>query len=202
MEDTIEQCEKKFGTAPRSFSSSDRKFLDIKKPDWVREDMNERLSYHFQYLSQVFQGGKIRWGQIIQANELLFSRGNDDYPGEIVYAPDGDVDPTCLWEIAEEIRSLKNTRPKDVELSKIAFYLTDERIRTYGTKFPSKVIPDKNFRISTTWFPRKHLPAGCLRCELLPVIVHLEVGVLTPLPHRYWPKEFEKWWRTKKYWEQ
>lgn len=199
MNQSIRECASNIGEAPRRFSLLDRlTYLRVPKPAWLRSNPTDKLSIHFNNLSGVFSNGMITWGYIIQANAMLFESGRIDCPGEIVYSIDDAerVDTEHLQDVAVELYRLKGTEPSDPDLLSIAHYLTDERIRVFGLQVPTCISPSISYRISTTFFLRKHLPNRRLCSALLPIIVNPEEPhIVTPLPKRYWPREFLDTWR-------
>ena len=63
----------------RKLSFFDRRFyLKINKPSWCTNQ--DPLSDLFANQQQLLEQGNIVWGQIVQANNLLFSSGTDDCP--------------------------------------------------------------------------------------------------------------------------
>lgn len=173
-------------------------YLRVSKPAWLRSNPTDKLTTHFKNLNSVFANGMVTWGQIIQANVLMFEDGSVDCPGELVYSIDDPerVDPEHLQYVAGELFRLKGTKPSDQELRPIADYLADEIIRVFGLPVPTCISPSISCTISTTIFVRKHLPNRRLCSTLLPVIVNRrEPYIATPLPERYWPREFIEWWQ-------
>lgn len=57
------------------------------------------------------------WGNIVQANRLMFEVGNDDCPGELVYSIDDSdrIEPLDLQDVANSLRALTGTKPADPE---------------------------------------------------------------------------------------
>jgi hypothetical protein len=160
-------------------------------------DSSDQLTTLFRHANTLFTEGTVVWGQVIQANELMFEGGNDNCPGEVVYSLKDPqrADPEYLEHVALELYSLKGTEPNNPELAQIAEYLTDETIRVYGLPVPSVVSPLYQCQISTTFFVRKHLPGRRLLASLLPIIVNpRKPHVALPLPERYWPPELLDWW--------
>lgn len=200
FEELLDQCIRNFGSAPRRFSIWDRlTYWRVVRPDWLYESPNDELETIFLNLSRLRKEGRVVWGQIIQANNLLFSRGGGDCPGEVVYSLEesASVDPDELGTVATAIESLKHTKPADTELLSIADYLTNEWTRVYGKLVPRSISPTFKCQISTVYFVRKHLPgpAHSLERSLLPLIVsHRSPHVALVLPSRYWPDQLVDWW--------
>ncbi len=198
MDDVLAACIDNFGEPPRSILIWDRlTYLRIPKPEWLRNNPDDPIKVIFEQLGHLYHEGFICWGHIIQANYRIFSEGPDDVPGELVYPYSNDErgDPESLNAIARQISALKNTEPDHPELAPIAHYLTDEHIRAFGIQVPKVISPNVPYRISTTLFARKHLPGGKLCRPFLPILVMpRKPFIVMPLPGRYWPEGFVKFW--------
>lgn len=193
MERLLQECRHRFGHAPREFSFWDRlTYFRVSKPAWLMVDRSDDLLILFKNMKQLFTEGTVVWGQIIQANQLMFRDGNQNCPGELIYSTDDarSVDPLALQKIAHQLYELKGTIPDDPQLLPIADYLTDEMTRVFGLKVPRSISPSLRCRISTTFFVRKHLPNRRLCTALMPIVVRRRKPfVAMPLPVRFWPDE-------------
>ena len=161
---------------------------------------DDKLGVMFQQFNNVLLNGTVVWGQIIQANTQIFSDGDEDYPGELLYSLEDSrrVEVDYLQNLAHKLYSLKGTAPDHEELEGIADYLTDEYIRVYGLEVPRILSPNLKCHISTTCFMRKYLPNRKLCSNLLPIIVNPTAPmVAVPLPGKYWPKDLIDWWCRK-----
>jgi hypothetical protein len=132
-----------FEPPPRKVALIDRlTYLRVPKPDWLRLNPKDGMSIHFQHLSRTFRHGVVIWGRVVQADMLMFSDGEHNHPGEVVYSLE-DPAGTCaeaLQDVAGELLSLKGTRPDDPRLETIADYLTNEYTRVFG--FPRSSAAD------------------------------------------------------------
>lgn len=198
MADIMAECLNRFGEPPRRLALWNRPYFHVPKPDWLKEIPDDKLMTIFRHLPAVFSEGLVVWGHVIQANVLMFEPGPHNCPGELVYCLDRRrlVEPSDLQRVAFALGQLKGTQPQDAELTPIAEYLTNERIRVFGLPVPRSLCSSFSCRISTTLFVRKHLPEERLCKTLLPIVVlPEEPHVAMPLPARYWPKELLQWWR-------
>jgi hypothetical protein len=191
----LQQCQRNFGTAPRSFSWLDRlSYLQIHTPDWALQD---ELKIFFKNQKRLFLQGKVVWAQIVQANSLLFSPGRDDLPALVIYAASdrSNLDPTLLSAIASKIFDLKGTQPTDPSLTKLADCLTDEYSRKFGVFVPSSFALNLPCELTTIYIARKHLPNGYLSKGIFPLIVNnSDPKIAAILPSRYWPPAMIDWW--------
>ena len=192
----LAECRHNFGPPGRPLSFWDRlTYLRIPRPAWCVS--SDQMTQFFRGKNRLLREGEVLWGHIIQANALIYHPGRQNVGGELVYpaATSEQVDHVQLAAIAGQLFSLKGTEPNDPELTAIARYLTDERIRVFGWKVPRSLSGGLNCAISTTFFARHHLPRRKLCCPLLPVIACPPTPQLAmPLPSRYWPRELIEWW--------
>jgi len=201
FQEAIARCADQFGPSPRHISLWDRlTYWRVVRPDWLYQTPDDELETLFLNLGRLRRDGVVAWGHVIQANNLLFSPGGGDCPGEVVYSLAGGAaaDPEVLGSVAATLGSLKHTKPPEPELAAIADYLTSEWTRVYGKPVPPALSSRLACRISTVYVVRKHLPgpARSLERPLLPLLVHPKPPhVALVLPSRYWPKELIAWWR-------
>ena len=198
MLDPIQECREKFGRAPRNISLYNRMtYFRVTKPLWLWLNRSDKLHTLLRNKRSLFNNGVVVWGQVVQANNLLFRHGYEDCPGEIVYSLNRTLhsDGRQMQRIASRLFALKGTKPADPSLRKIADYLTDEYTRVFGLDVPKIISPSLKCKISTTFFVRKHLPNQRLCKTLLPVVLSTSApNILMPLPERYWPDSLLQWW--------
>jgi hypothetical protein len=133
----------------------------------------------------------------VQANNLLFSFGRENLPGEIVYVTDPTVSvtPLELTAVADRIYALKGTRQTDPAFATISRYLANETTRVSGLVVPSLLSFGLPCAISSTLFVRGTFPGGVLSQRVYPVIVQGSgKHVCIPLPCRFWSEELRTKW--------
>jgi len=176
----------------RSLPFWSKGYPKIPMPSWAVNDPLARLWKDFPTL---LKAARVVWAHIVQANELLFQRGSQDCPGEVVYDPRGLKEAGDLAVVAEQLFSLKGTKPFDSELVAVADHLTSERSRVFGRPVPKK-ISEYPLRFSTIFFCRKHLPNRRLSLPCFPILVNEEcLGSVMVLPSRWWPAELIDVWK-------
>lgn len=198
MDDVLENCQASFGPPPRTHSPwTHWRHLRVKRPLWAYLHWRDQISVVFRHRHEVFQDGVVVWAHLIQANNSLFKRGKIDHGGEIVYSLENPnaATPQYLEQVARRLFALKGTKPVQNDLRFIADYLTDEHTRVYGLPVPSELSPRAKCLISTTYFSRRQLPDRRLRAAFFPVVVlPFEPHVALPMPKKYWPQSFVRWW--------
>jgi hypothetical protein len=196
----LADCRRNFGPPPRQFRFWDRvTYLRLPRPTWL--ERTDKLIAIYDRKRELYVEGEVVWGVVIQANRLLNSAGGKNHPGELVYplSTGSAVRPNDLGEIAARLAGLKYSAPANPELGFIAHYLTDQRIRVLALPVPRSISPYVECAISTTMFFRHHLPGRILSCPLLPIVVaNQPPRIAIPLPGRYWPESFTRWWNAWK----
>jgi hypothetical protein len=195
-----------FGQPPRRISTWSRMtYLRTPQPDWMKKSNNELLKDMYDNMTWLLKNGVVVWGHVVQVNEALFSDGEHDHPGEVVFSLDDPylVSPDELRRVANELYALKGTQQAQADKSKasIAHYLAHERIRVFGLQVPTSISRTFECKVSTTCFMRKHLPNGRLSASLLPMIASpVSPRMAIPLPEIYWPIEFAMQWSSGLIW--
>jgi len=195
----LEECRKSFGEPPRRFGLFGKPYLHIDSPQWMKKRVGDALHDLLEHQQQVFRNGSVVWGQMVQANELLFRPGPHDHPGELCFAADprSEVDPSFLASVGMATFRLKSESPSDPRLEGLATHLRNEKTRSLGTTLPSSFTGGPECVLVTTLFSRKHLPGGVLLKRSLPVVVlRSQTTEALILPEKYWPAALRQWFVT------
>ncbi|MEJ8835286.1 hypothetical protein [Ramlibacter sp. AN1133] len=171
----------------------DRASLDILPPPWVAKDP---LASLFAAVPHVLRSGRVVWGAVIQANQVLFTpEPHGGAPGEVVYDPTGRAPAAALDEVAQAILALKGKPFDDPALAGISKYLADETTRAFGLDVPASISPYP-LKIASTWFDRGYLPGTVLAHRSFPLIVSpAQPGLVLFLPAVVWPAVLLQAWR-------
>lgn len=196
MQHILDECRKNLGEAPRKFSLLDRwKYLKIEQPSWCASNNDEMLRF-FEQRENMLRNGILTFGCVVQANQLMFTEGKHNCPGEVVYSLEDCTNIAALRRVAHALYDLKGTQPEGEVEACFAEYLTDERIRVYGLRIPESVFAPFACLDSTIFFARHHLPDGKLSLGYFPILVNAqEPRTVMVVPSRYWPQSFQEMWR-------
>jgi len=168
--------------------STDPDYLVPERPSWVDGDSFELW---FQNVGALFLGGRLVWGQVTQANSLMWREGSANCPGEVLYDLRGISGSEELGPIATTIFDYKGTRPLDHRLAFLSDHLMHERTSTFGLPLPLR-LSGADLRLASIFFDRKHLPGGYLQSGLVPLLIHDDYpGIVTVLPERFWTVEVQ-----------
>lgn len=179
----------------QSLAENERSYISIPAPAWLTQKDDLRKS--FERYPELWLGGKVVWGHVVQANKLLFSPGKGNSPAEVIYDPSGKLGWADLVAPASKMYDLKNTKPDDATLRAVADHLTDERDRASGMRVPHAVSPH-GLMMSTLLISRAHLPDNKLTLGYFPLLIHDRLpGVTMVLPSRWWPGDLTDAWLGK-----
>lgn len=147
--------------------------------------------------AKLWRGGRVVWGVIVQANAGIYSPGDTDLPGAVLFDSTGRAPVPDLIAANKRLQALKGTQPDDLSLFPIAHYLTSEVSRNVGLPVPMSISPH-GLVISTVLLCRKHLPSAVLCDGLLPILVNDQLpGIAMIFPSRWWPKPVLSIWQEK-----
>jgi hypothetical protein len=166
-------------------------------------DKGDELWRLFNERDLLLRTGRVVWGNITQANVLMFQRGWLDCPAGVLYSYDPFFDsrPEVLHHTASSLFGLKGTIPDDEELREFAATLTDEMSRPFDQKLPRRLAGGIETIHSAIMVHRRHLPSGrfhrgYLAQGMFPLIISDETPTTMILPSHFWPKSLIQLWRS------
>ncbi|HLA34882.1 MAG TPA: hypothetical protein VJ001_08460 [Rhodocyclaceae bacterium] len=181
-----------------SLSASETAYLDVPMPGWVHGDELRSL---FRRMPTLLRTGRVVWGYLVQANRLLFERGEHGHPGEVLYDPAGKLGPSALksvahrlFELRSQLEALRAGGPLQPDMLRLAEHFESEIARAFALPVPQQISPD-GLLVSTTYFERPHLPFGMLVASFFPLLVSDRYpGEVMVLPSRWWPQALLEMW--------
>src|SRR5688572_172610 len=137
----LEECRRSFGPPPRRFSFWQwHTYLKARKPPWLHVHSNDLMNGIYRDQRALLTTGRVVWGHIIQANQLLFAPGPEDLPAEVLYSFDtalqSDAALRTYEGLAPRLYALKGTDQADPRLAKISRVLAAEIERTSRRELP------------------------------------------------------------------
>lgn len=162
------------------------------KPDWMRKCPRDPMHRQFADHGLLLRKGQVVWGELVQANVLLFEPGKFDCPANLLFStvPASDAWEDDLGEIATQLYSRKGAEATEPELAWFARYLANEMERAFNVPLPTSFTSGKEVYMTTTMITRRDLPHRQLTSRRFPLLV---APGLTPasmlLPGRYWHEE-------------
>jgi hypothetical protein len=193
MRSILKACQASFGDPPRSLTPEEERRFRIWPPLWCL--LGDPLLRMYWSQNKLRDRGRVVWGHLVQANNLLFRPGGMNCPANVVYNPtshdDRDVD--ALAEVAHNIFELKGKRHREKDLKRCARWVTQEKLRVFDAAVPTSLTSGREIIFSTLMVHRKHLPDGYLSTSVFPLIINPEeTSSVMILPCDYWPDELSE----------
>jgi Fe-S cluster assembly iron-binding protein IscA len=150
-----------------------------------------------QYHDRVYYEGRVAWGALVQANEGLYTRGDWDSTGALVYSFDRhfDANPNQLERIAASVGALKKAMPKDPLLVAFAAEVRNDTPREIDRMVPVALTQGRQVRYETVYIQRHRLPTGYLAGQFFPIIISTSQPTQPMvLPLDAWTPELVELW--------
>jgi hypothetical protein len=180
---------------PRRPGPLERLYLRVRPPRWCKTD---DLMLVYGDREKLLGEGTIVPAVLVQGNVVLFGRGADDAPANVLYTTDREAEQAVprMLAVAQRLFSLKNTKPEDADEARFARMVSYELGRDFRVTVPESLSGGLDLTYTTIMVHRKHLPDGRLVAPYFPLLIHPESRAAMILPARYWPDEFvEEWLR-------
>lgn len=194
----IRSCRELFGPASRRCDPNDRINLDpALKQAFV--ESNDGLLQILQDQDRLLARGHVVWGQLVQANQILFDPTNRmTCPANAIYSTDPFFDGrlSLLTSMARGLFAQKGSTRVDRELKEFVAAVTDEMTRVLRREMPHSYTGGRSVCFATCFIQPTHLPFGYLNRPSFPIIVNPEeTPTMMLLPSRYWPPELISHWK-------
>ena len=179
----------------QAFSFLDKHHNRLAPPKWMPDTDGLHKLYQSQQL--LFGQGHVVFGTIVQANTLLFERGKDDCPANLIFSLDSYFDEHLdeLGQIATETYLLKENKTHQRNLDAVGLLLANETKREFNRKLPVVLTGGREVYLTTVMIHRKHLPMRRLIGSWLLLLVLPEfTQYAIVLPGRYWGREMTAQW--------
>lgn len=194
----IRSCRELFGQAPRTCRPDDRLALDPDLERAFREDDDVLLGI-LRDQDVLLSRGRVVWGHLVQANQILFDPQNRfTCPANVVYSIDPFFDGrlSLLSSMARGLFAQKGSSNADRELQGFVDVVTDEMARVLRREMPHSYTGGRVVCFATCFIQPSHLPDGYLARPSFPIVVSPEeTPAMMLLPSRYWPAELASNWR-------
>jgi hypothetical protein len=196
LRDLLQRCRESLGPAPRTLRRGEQQEFRL-RPSFLTRLIflvtGDKLRTVLRDQHLLRDRGRVVWGFLVQANQVLFDPGNRQVlPANVIYSPDPWFDDRApfLEEVARGLFGLKGTSPGDAELERFAEAITDELVRTMRLALPRSLCEGREAYFTTCLIQPSHLPGGCLAAGSFPLVICPEkTEAVMILPARYWPEE-------------
>lgn len=190
--DYLYETRKIFKDKHKAFSIEQFFYDHLLPPWWMFEHRDRRFCVLFRDQDILLQKGKIVWGYLVQANNLLFQPGKWEHPAVIVYSPEPTFhnNLSLLSRIARGLYELKDKNlehPEMSDLRKFGEIITNEMDCPFNVVVPNIITMNRLVYFTSILVYRKHLPNGYLKSGWFPILVAPDnTPAAMILPARYW----------------
>ena len=197
--EVIGRCRDLFGPPPRPISSpADRIALSPELREAFVES-GDGLLRILEDQDRLLSNGRVVWGHLVQANQILFDPDNRfTCPANVVYSTDPFFDGrlSLLSSMARGLFARKGSTSAGREIQAFVDAVTDEMARVLRREMPHSYTGGRSVYFATCFIQPTHLPDGYLKRSSFPVIVSPEeTPAMMLLPSRHWPPELVSQWR-------
>ncbi|HCN14553.1 MAG TPA: hypothetical protein DIS69_00585 [Moraxellaceae bacterium] len=182
--------------------------------------IKDELYRQVEATEDLYRYGKVVWGVVIKSDAELtkpMSEKERDKPftnhrvscADILFDPSGQARVEDLQAKASQLMDAIGTvnQPSNATPD-VAFYqlhCQDDTSRAFNLAYPASIAAT-NYRITTSWIWRRHLPNGMLSNSVVPIIIHThayqnkaEQGEIMVLPSQLWDKAYYHYWLSLAY---
>lgn len=198
-------------------SHHEQSYLQVYVSDNLIKD---ELYRQVEATEDLYRYGKVVWGVVIKSDAALtkpMSEEERDTPfanyrvscADILFDPSGQARVEDLQAKASQLMDAVGTvnQPSNATPD-VAFYqlhCQDHTSRVFNLAYPASIAVT-NYRITTSWIWRRHLPNGMLSNNIVPIIIHTnayqnkaEQGEIMVLPSQLWDKAYYHYWLSLAY---
>ncbi|HBI48583.1 MAG TPA: hypothetical protein DDY26_01960 [Moraxellaceae bacterium] len=181
--------------------------------------IKDELYRQVEATEDLYRYGKVVWGVVIKSDAALtepMSEEERDTPfanyrvscADILFDPSGQARVEDLQAKASQLMDAVGIDQPPNTTPDVAFYqlhCQDDTSRVFNLAYPASIAAT-NYRITTSWIWRRHLPNGMLSNNIVPIIIHTnayqnkaEQGEIMVLPSQLWDKAYYHYWLSLAY---
>lgn len=197
MKDMLEQSRALLGEVPRKFSLFKRIHNRLPRAKWLI-DSGTGLEKIYTDQRLLLEKGKVVWGCVIEANEMLW-HGESDANAAVIFSPDPYFDDHLeeLASLAETLGELKEQENPLVDDDVVPFLnaLKSEKTIMLNKPLPESLTGGRKVYLTITTIFLKHLPFPALRQGwLLMLTLPDQTDLTMVLPYKYWVNPLQDKW--------
>jgi len=182
------------GPPPRALDTTTVDALRPSRPSWLSgEDVLLRTVTQFD---EILRTGEITWGYVVQANRLLWTRGDSPAAAMLVHGASSREDPPLLRlaEVARRLARLQPQGPLAPGWDDIARTVEDQSGRPLRVALPTSLTWGLSLELSAVLVVPQYLPVPLLQSPFFPML--LPPGPLpgTVLPSMFWGEALTSAW--------
>lgn len=176
--------------------------------------IKDELYRQVEATEDLYRYGKVVWGVVIKSDAELtkpMSEEERDTPfanhrvscADILFDPSGQARVEDLQAKVSQLMDAVATNQLPNATPDVAFYqlhCQEDTSRVFNLAYPASIAAT-NYRITTSWIWRRHLPNGMLSNSVVPIIIHtnayqnkVEQSEIMVLPSQLWDKAYYHYW--------
>jgi len=198
MKQLISALRRSFGAGRLLQGGRWMKQVRAEPPEWMTAG-GDPVRIFYEKQETLFRKGRIGWGALVEADDGVFARGDDDLPGVLVYSEDEHFDarPAELAAIGARLAGLKAAGAGASEPARFAQAVRNDSGRPLGVPVPAS-LSAREPMLSSFVAIRAHLPDGVLSGDWFPVLIHPASVVPMIVPHTFWPPAMLAAWNERR----
>jgi len=199
MKSLINALRRSFGAGRLLQGGRWMKQVRAEPPAWLAAS-GDPVRIFYEKQETLFRKGRIGWGALVEADDGVFARGEDDLPGVLVYSEDEyfDARPAELAAIGARLVELKAAGAVGAfEPSRFAQSIRNDSGRPLGVPVPAS-LSAREPMVSSFIAIRSHLPDGLLAGDWFPVLIHPSSVVPMIVPYTFWPDAMVSAWKERR----
>ncbi len=184
---------------PRKFPFFQRLNNHLEPPAWLKRRANDPLHGIYQFQKELFSGGTLVWGWLLQGHEDLFEPERDNHVALFLYARGASVGLQTLAAAAGALATWLEDSDATVVEPAFRRLLLDPYARVFdGVVPPALVGDDTAFHCTSLVVHREHLVLPWIPFAWLPLLVlpH-QPHIAAILPYWYHPEAYREAWQTR-----
>jgi hypothetical protein len=199
MKQLINALRRSFGAGRLLQGGRWMKQVRAEAPAWMTAS-GDPVRVFYEKQETLFRKGRIGWGALVEADDGVFARGDDDLPGVLLFSEDEyfDARPAELAAIGARLLELKSAGAVGAfELSRFAQLVRNDSGRPLGVPVPA-ALSAREPMLSSFVAIRAHLPEGILAGAWFPVLIHPSSVVPMIVPCPFWPPALVAAWNERR----
>lgn len=197
MKTLLDQSRQKLGNPPRKISFFQKLFTKLPKKGWILKS-GTGLEKVYEDQGLLMEKGKVIWGAVVIANEVLW-QGDDDATAAIIFSMDSYYDDNLkdLLSLAKLINKIakSGTTKYDPALKPVIDSIISRNTPLFNSQLPESFTDGRKVYFTVLPVFLKHLPFPVLQQGWFPMLAHpAKTNMTMVLPYKYWVNKLQDNW--------
>ncbi|MEQ8211668.1 MAG: hypothetical protein RH917_17835 [Lacipirellulaceae bacterium] len=158
--------------------------------------MSNQLKAIYEEHQFLLEQGQVVWAVLVVASTDLFSKGQNDGRGVVVYSPHLHLHDELmrLIDLAEKMSEQRTGHTTDVHEKKLYRDVNNNNAWLVPQAVPTSLSDDNSVLTSSILCVRKHMPQKMLVGNCFPILAHPDTTSVAMLPGLFWPEDLLASW--------